>query len=168
MAETDLWYFGPFHLDAGAERLWHGTEEVRLTAKAWGVLHYLVTQAGRLVSKEDLFAAVWEAPFVSDAALAVCIREVRQALGDMAQTPQYVETIRRRGYRFVAPVTAVAAGGNPPRWSPGQPWPGRGRNWSLGARPSCTPSSNAGRRPSRATARSSWSQGRRGLGRRPW
>ncbi|HEY5866596.1 MAG TPA: AAA family ATPase [Candidatus Tectomicrobia bacterium] len=113
MAETDLWYFGPFHLDAGAERLWHGTEEVRLTAKAWGVLHYLVTQAGRLVSKEDLFAAVWEAPFVSDAALAVCIREVRQALGDMAQTPQYVETIRRRGYRFVAPVTAVAAGGEP-------------------------------------------------------
>src|SRR6185503_7814274 len=51
--------------------------------------------------------------FVSDAALAVCIREVRQALGDMAQTPQYVETIRRRGYRFVAPVTAIAAGGEP-------------------------------------------------------
>ena len=113
MAETGLWYFGPFRLDGGAERLWHGTEEVRLTAKAWGVLHYLVTQAGRLVSKEDLFAAVWEAPFVSDAALAVCIREVRQALGDTAQTPQYVETIRRRGYRFVAPVTAGAAGGEP-------------------------------------------------------
>ena len=42
MEETGLWYFGPFHLDVGAERLWHGTEEVRLTAKAWGVLHYLV------------------------------------------------------------------------------------------------------------------------------
>ena len=61
MPETQLWYFAPFHLDVGAERLWHGTEAVRLTAKAWGVLHYLVAQAGQLVSKDDLFAAVWDA-----------------------------------------------------------------------------------------------------------
>ena len=52
---------------------------------------------------------MWTTPYVSEAALAVCIRELRQALGDRAQTPQYVETVRGRGYRFVAPVTAVAA-----------------------------------------------------------
>ncbi len=118
MAETGIWYFGPFHLDVGAERLWRGTEAVRLTAKAFGVLRYLVMQAGRLVSKEELFATVWYAASVSDAALAVCIREVRQALGDTAQTPQYVETVRGRGYRFVVPVTAAAATGKPTEVEP--------------------------------------------------
>jgi DNA-binding winged helix-turn-helix (wHTH) protein/predicted ATPase/type II secretory pathway predicted ATPase ExeA len=97
----------------GAARLWRGTEAVRLTAKAWGVLRHLVAQAGQLVTKEELCAVVWETPFVSDASLAVCIREVRQALGDTAQTPQYVETVRGRGYRFVAPVTAPAMAEEP-------------------------------------------------------
>jgi DNA-binding winged helix-turn-helix (wHTH) protein/predicted ATPase len=105
MSETRIWHFGPFRLDVGAEQLWRGTETVRLTAKAFGVLHCLVAHAGQLVTKDDLFAAVWDAAHVSDAALAVCIRALRQALGDTAQTPQYVETVRGRGYRFVAPVT---------------------------------------------------------------
>src|SRR5215813_9555402 len=108
MPEIRSWHFGPFHLDLGAERLWQGPEVVRLTAKAFAVLRHLVAHAGQLVTKEDLFAAVWAAAYVSDAALAVCIRELRRALGDSAQTPQYVETVRGRGYRFVAPVTAVA------------------------------------------------------------
>ncbi len=106
MAEARSWHFGAFRLDLEAERLWCGTETVRLTAKAFGVLRCLVTQAGQLVTKDDLFAAVWDGAFVSEAALAVCIRELRLALGDAAQTPQYVETVRGRGYRFVAPVTS--------------------------------------------------------------
>lgn len=106
MAEARSWHFGAFRLDLEAERLWCGTETVRLTAKAFGVLRCLVIQAGQLVTKDDLFAAVWDGAFVSEAALAVCIRELRLALGDAAQTPQYVETVRGRGYRFVAPVTS--------------------------------------------------------------
>ncbi|HEY5870730.1 MAG TPA: AAA family ATPase [Candidatus Tectomicrobia bacterium] len=129
MTETRSWRFGPFHLDVGAARLWHGSEAVRLTAKTWGVLHYLVAHAGQLVSKENLYAAVWDAATVSDAALAACIRELRQALGDTAQTSQYVETVRGRGYRFVAPVTAAVAalwvsGGEPSHQPVAVPRPG--------------------------------------------
>jgi len=53
------WHFGPCHLDLGAEQLWQGPEVVRLTAKAFAVLRHLVAHAGQLVTKEDLFAAVW-------------------------------------------------------------------------------------------------------------
>ena len=67
----------------------------------------LARRAARLVTKDELFAAVWGAAYVSDAALAVCIRELRQGLGDAAQTPQYVETVRGRGYRFIALVTTA-------------------------------------------------------------
>src|SRR5262245_6975356 len=105
MSEAHIWHFAPFRLDLGAERLWRQTEAVRLTAKAFAVLRYLVEHAGQLVTKDDLFAAVWGATYVSEAAMAMCIREIRQALGDAAQTPQYVETVRGRGYRFVAPVS---------------------------------------------------------------
>lgn len=108
MPEPQNWHFAPFRLDLAAQQLWRETEVVRLTAKAFGVLRCLVAEAGLLVSKDDLFAAVWDGAFVSDAALATCIRELRLALGDTAQTPQYVETVRGRGYRFVAPVTSTA------------------------------------------------------------
>jgi DNA-binding winged helix-turn-helix (wHTH) protein/predicted ATPase len=107
MAEPHSWHFTPFRLDLEAERLWHGAEVVRLTAKAWAVLRCLVAHAGQLVTKEALFTEVWGTAHVSDAALVVCIREIRQALGDVARTPQYVETVRGRGYRFVAPTTAA-------------------------------------------------------------
>ena len=60
--ETRIWRFGLFRLDVGAERLWRGTEAVRLTAKAFGVLRCMVAHAGQLVTKEDLFATVWGAP----------------------------------------------------------------------------------------------------------
>jgi DNA-binding winged helix-turn-helix (wHTH) protein/predicted ATPase len=113
MPETRTWYFAPFHVDLGAERLWQGTEPVRLTAKAFAVLCYLVEHAGQLVTKDDLFAAVWESAYVSEAALAVCIGEIRRALGDVAQTRQYLETVRGRGYRFVAPITAPPAAPEP-------------------------------------------------------
>jgi predicted ATPase/DNA-binding winged helix-turn-helix (wHTH) protein len=109
MSETRGGHFGPFHLDLGAEQLWQGSEVVHLTAKAFAVLRHLVAHAGQLVTKEDLFAAVWASAYVSEAALAVCIGELRRVLSDSAQMPQYVETVRGRGYRFVAPITAVAA-----------------------------------------------------------
>jgi len=105
MAETSRWHFGPFCLGLRDERLWRETETLRLTAKAFAVLRHLVRHAGRLVPKEELFEAVWGTPHVSDASLAVCIRELRQSLGDVAQAAQYIETVRGRGHRFIAPVT---------------------------------------------------------------
>jgi non-specific serine/threonine protein kinase/serine/threonine-protein kinase len=59
MVETHGWRFASFHLDLGAERLWRDAEAVHLTAKAFGVLRHLVEHAGQLVTKDDLFAAVW-------------------------------------------------------------------------------------------------------------
>jgi adenylate cyclase len=96
-----------FEIDAG--RLWSGSREVRLTPKAAAVLKVLITHAGQPVSKDDLFAAVWSDTAVSDDALTSCIQEVRKALEDDARNPRFIETRHRRGYRFVARLTAAAA-----------------------------------------------------------
>lgn len=68
------------------------------------MLRYLVDRAGRVVSKQDLFDAVWRGGIVSDAALTVCIAEIRRALGDNARNARFIETLHRRGYRFIADV----------------------------------------------------------------
>src|SRR5262249_22829908 len=72
--------------------------------KAAAVLRCLTERAGQVVSKEELFAAVWPDTVVSDAALTTCIQEVRQALHDNARHPRYIETVHRRGFRFLEKV----------------------------------------------------------------
>jgi class 3 adenylate cyclase len=99
--------FGSYRIDLVDERLWRGQEALRLTNKAFAVLRYLVEHRGQLVTKEALLDSVWPDTFVNDAALTVCIRELRQTLGDSARTPQFIETVRGRGYRFIPPVTGV-------------------------------------------------------------
>jgi DNA-binding winged helix-turn-helix (wHTH) protein/tetratricopeptide (TPR) repeat protein len=107
MPPSPQWHFDPFRLDPGNARLWRGDRSVALTLKAFGVLHHLVTHAGQLVTKEALLDAVWPETAVSDAALRVVIRELRKALGDTAQAPQFIATVHRLGYRFLAPVTRI-------------------------------------------------------------
>jgi DNA-binding winged helix-turn-helix (wHTH) protein len=97
--------FGAYWLDPANEQAGRGTQRVRLTPKAFAVLRYLVERPGQLVTKDELFAAVWAGTVVSDAALTKCVRELRQALHDDAKAPQYIETAHRRGVRFLAPVT---------------------------------------------------------------
>jgi DNA-binding winged helix-turn-helix (wHTH) protein len=109
MVAAPQWSFGPFRLDLGNSCLWHGTQEISLKPKTFAVLHQLVAHAGRLVTKEELFATVWPDTAIGDAVLKVCMGEVRKALGDTAKTPQYIATVHRRGYRFIAPVTAIEA-----------------------------------------------------------
>lgn len=101
--------FGSFCLDLRNEQLWRGQNPVPLKPKAFAVLQYLVTNAGRLITKDAIFAAVWPATVVSESVLTVAIRQLRLALGDNARTPQYIETVHGRGYRFIAPV-ALAEG----------------------------------------------------------
>ena len=105
MRDVKILVFEPFRIDAADERLWRGKDVVRLTNKAFSVLRYLAERPARLVTKDELLEAVWPDTNVSEAAMTVCIRELRQALGDDAQAPQFVETVRGRGYRFVAKVT---------------------------------------------------------------
>ncbi|MEX2162644.1 MAG: winged helix-turn-helix domain-containing tetratricopeptide repeat protein [Sulfuricaulis sp.] len=81
--------------------------EIALRPKTFAVLHYLIENAGRLVSKDDLFAAVWPNLVITDDALVQSIGELRRALGD--DGPRLITTIPRRGYRFESDVSAVAA-----------------------------------------------------------
>src|SRR5215471_8429446 len=99
------WLFGPFRLDPDQACLWHDGQAVPLTPKAFAVLHYLVTHPNRVVTKDELFDALWPDTIVSEAALRVCIGELRRALGEGARAPHCIATVARRGYRFLAPVT---------------------------------------------------------------
>ncbi len=96
--------FGSFHVDLDDARLWRGGDPVHLTNKAFHVLQELLSRPGQLVTREKLLNTVWTRAYVSDAALAVCVRELRRALQDDAREPHYIETVRGRGYRFVATV----------------------------------------------------------------
>ena len=99
--------FGPCALNLASAQLTRDGRVVPLTPKAYDVLRYLVEHAGRLVTKQELLDACWPEVFVGDAALKVCIREIRKALDDEVHKPQYIETAHRRGYRFIAAVGAV-------------------------------------------------------------
>ena len=99
--------FGPFRLDLAARQLWRGEEPVALTPRAMDVLAYLAQSAGALVTRDQLFQALWPDVFVADHALSVQILEIRKALGDDAQRPMYIETRHRKGYRFCATVVAL-------------------------------------------------------------
>lgn len=96
--------FRPFRLDTENEILWRGTRVIALRQKSFALLRYLAEHPGQLVSKEELLGAVWPETRVSDIVLKVCIREVRQVLGDHPQNPAFIETVQRRGYRFIRPV----------------------------------------------------------------
>src|SRR5262245_21169834 len=99
--------FVPFRLDLETECVWHGAQTLALTPKAFAVLRYLIEHAGRLVTKEELFQAVWPEIVVSDAVVKVCVGEIRKALGDNAKAPRFIETLHRRGYRFIAPLSTA-------------------------------------------------------------
>jgi DNA-binding winged helix-turn-helix (wHTH) protein/tetratricopeptide (TPR) repeat protein len=105
--------FGPFRLDAATESIWRDGEEIRLRPRTLAVLRYLAERPGRVITKEELLQAVWGEVAVGDAALAVCVGEIRKALGDEARMPRFVETVHRRGYRFIGVVGAAAASAEP-------------------------------------------------------
>src|SRR5262249_39540159 len=106
MQAEQLLRFGPYRLDPGSEQLWRGPQEVKLTPKGLALLCLLVTRAGHVVTKEELFRSVWSDTVVSDDALTSCIQELRQALRDDARNPRYIETVHRRGYWFIGKVVS--------------------------------------------------------------
>jgi eukaryotic-like serine/threonine-protein kinase len=102
--------FGPFDLDPGEGTLARHGIRVRLQDLPYRLLVMLVERSGEVVTREELRQHLWpQNTFVEfDNSLGVAIRKVRESLNDNADAPQYVETIPRRGYRFVAPVTMEA------------------------------------------------------------
>jgi adenylate cyclase len=101
----NMFRFQGYTLDVSRGSLACGEREVELRPKSFEVLRYLVGNAGRLVTKEEIIKTVWPNVVVSDESLARCVFEVRQAIGDSDQT--IIKTIARRGYRFAAPVSEI-------------------------------------------------------------
>ncbi len=96
--------FAPFRLDVEDQSLWRDDRRVPLTPKAFAVLQFLVERAGRLVSQTELLEALWPDTFVQPEVLKSQILDIRGALGDRPKDPLFIETVPRRGYRFIAPV----------------------------------------------------------------
>jgi TolB-like protein/Tfp pilus assembly protein PilF len=104
---TSSYQFDPFHLDVTERLLWREGKPVPLTQKAFEILLMLVERNGHLVEKEELMKAVWADTFVEEANLSQNIFQLRKALGKTDGGQQYIETVPRRGYRFIAPVSEV-------------------------------------------------------------
>lgn len=105
MQEAKRLFFGPFRLDPTNECLWRGEKEIRLHPKAFGLLRYLLDHPGQMVTKESLLETIWPGVHVTEAILSVYVAEIRKALGEDPKKPVFIETLHRRGYRFIAPVT---------------------------------------------------------------
>ena len=88
-------------LDLVNERVHRGRDPLTLTPKAFAVLRHLMERPGLLTTKDALLAAVWPDTAVTDASLSTCVREIRRALGDTPAAPQYIQTVHRRGYRYI-------------------------------------------------------------------
>jgi adenylate cyclase len=98
--------FDRYILDLNRGCLFLGKNEITLRPKTFAVLRYLVENPGHLVSKEELFAAVWPNLAITDDVLVQSIGELRRALGD--DGPSLIKTVPRRGYRFESPVSVIA------------------------------------------------------------
>src|SRR5215468_816139 len=105
MPSTGIYQFGPFQLDAAERRLLRDGVQVPLRLKAFETLRMLVDNAGRLVTKEALLRQIWANTVVEENNIDSNISILRRALGNDPSGQSYIETVRRVGYRFVAPVT---------------------------------------------------------------
>jgi len=97
--------FGAFRLDLRAKQLYKDDQEIGLPVKALELLTVLITNRSRTVGKDELLQTVWADAFVAESSLTHCVSSIRQILGDDPGRPEFIATVARRGYRFVAPVT---------------------------------------------------------------
>jgi len=103
--DPEIYRFGEFELEPRERRLRRFGQPLALTPKAFDMLVLLVRHAGHIQSKDELMSALWPRGFVDEATLTNHVWQIRRALGDTAKTPQYVETVPKRGYRFLAEVS---------------------------------------------------------------
>ncbi len=99
--------FEPFVLDLESERLLRGRDPIELRPKTWQLMRFLAENPGRLLTKDELLDEVWTDVAVTPASLNQAIRELRQALGDDAREPRYIQTVHRRGFRFIAELEGM-------------------------------------------------------------
>lgn len=101
--------FGPFIFEPNSRLLRRSGVEVPLPPRVIGVLELLLARAGDVIPRQELIDTVWKDAFVTDTSLAEAISFLRQSLADDPQSPIYIQTVHRRGYRFLSPVAALPA-----------------------------------------------------------
>src|SRR4051794_13498708 len=102
-----LYEFGLFTLDTAEQLLLRNGDVVPLTPKAYDTLLVLIKKSGHVVGKDELMQEIWPDTFVEEANLAHNISMLRRALGESPSEQQYIQTVPKRGYRFVAAVAEV-------------------------------------------------------------
>jgi TolB-like protein/tetratricopeptide (TPR) repeat protein len=107
---AQTWRFGVFEVDGANAELRRGGKPVKMREQSFRILVFLLEHPGQIVTREALRAVLWPSDtFVDfDHSLNTAVMKLRDALGDSAETPLYIETIPKRGYRFIAPMTTVA------------------------------------------------------------
>jgi len=96
--------FKTFRLDTSNHLLWRNGDRVPVAPKGFAVLVYLVEHAGQVVTQDEILEALWPETYVNPEVLRKYIQEIRKALGDRPDNPEFIETLPKRGYRFAAPV----------------------------------------------------------------
>ncbi len=111
--------FGVYEADLSTGELRRNGMKIRLQEQPFQVLAFLLERRGEVVSREELRQRLWPADtFVDfDHGLNTAINKLREALGDSASNPRFIETLARRGYRFIAPLEAIGDAGTPPEAS---------------------------------------------------
>ncbi len=101
--------FESFRLDTANECLWRDRAQIPLPPKPYAILRYLVEHAGRLITHDELLDALWPETYVQPQVLRTYMLELRKVLGDDAGAPRFIQTLPKRGYCFVAPVSEAPA-----------------------------------------------------------
>jgi TolB-like protein/DNA-binding winged helix-turn-helix (wHTH) protein/Flp pilus assembly protein TadD len=101
--------FQSFRLDTVNQCLWREQERLPIPPKAYDVLRYLVENAGRLVTPDELLEKLWPEIYVNPEVVRKYILDIRKILGDRPDKPEFIETVTKRGYRFIAPVIVESA-----------------------------------------------------------
>ena len=109
-----VYAFGPYRLDQPEHRLLRDEQTIPLSPKAFDLLVALVSRAGHLVTKEQLLQEVWPGTFVEEANLSYTVSLLRKALGDEREPYRYVETVPKRGYRFIGVIDGARTGERTP------------------------------------------------------
>ena len=133
---TRVWRFGLFEVDAANGELRRNGRPVKMREQPFRILVFLLEHSGEIVTRESLRGVLWPSDtFVDfDHSLNTAVMKLRDALGDSADTPLYIETLPKRGYRFIAPMTVVERG--TPSISP---VPSSGPSGPTAAAPRCLP-----------------------------
>ena len=101
--------FQGFCLDTANQCLWRGPERLAIPPKPYDMLRYLVENSGRLVTQDELLEKLWPKTYVNPELIRKYILDIRKILGDRPDKPEFIETVTKRGYRFIAPVIDESA-----------------------------------------------------------